>query len=105
MPEPLVLIAAFGGLGLVIVAVSRLNGGSPVDFSGLFPAQGRTDWPQGVQEGDAPHFAVDHVDALRSARPAPGPPGPSIRELGAAEPTITWTEPVAANVHRLVPKR
>jgi len=98
MPAPVVLIAAFGGFGLVIAAVAGLNGGAPIDFSGLFPAHGRSDWPQGVQEDDVPHFAVDHVDALRLAGRAGGP---SIHELSSPEAPIPRVELVAANVHRL----
>jgi len=34
-------------------------------FSGMFAAPGRSDWPSGVQEADAPRFAVDHAASLR----------------------------------------
>ena len=41
-------------------------------FSGLFPAQGPPDWPHGVQEPDAPRFALEHVKALRPNGDGPG---------------------------------
>ena len=39
-------------------------------FAGLFPSRGGRDWPTGVQEGDAPRFAVQHLDDLRPGQPA-----------------------------------
>jgi hypothetical protein len=47
----------------IITARGRSGGG--VAFAGLFPAQGRRDWPHGVQESDAPRFALEHAAALR----------------------------------------
>jgi hypothetical protein len=101
VPAPLVPIAALVGFVVVTVAVTWLNLGSPVDFGGLFPAQGRRDWPRGVQEGDVPRFAVDHAEGLRPARPADGL---SIQELADPRP-IPRIEPVVVRpVHRLTLK-
>jgi hypothetical protein len=55
----------------LITARGRSGGGGDVAFAGLFPAQGRSDWPHGVQESDAPRFAVEHAAALRSAADEP----------------------------------
>jgi hypothetical protein len=55
------------GFGFLMVAGARLGAGSHLSLAGLFPAHGVRDWPVGVQETDAPHFAVAHLDALRPA--------------------------------------
>jgi hypothetical protein len=102
VPAPVALFATLVGFGLVTLAGAWLCEGSALDFSGLFPAQGRSDWPTGVQEGDAPRFAVEHVDALRPIHPADGA---SIRELNGLDPAGVWIEPVVLDVHRLAPKR
>jgi hypothetical protein len=43
----------------------------------MFAAPGRPDWPNGVQEEDAPHFAVDRVLIVR--------PGDEAGDGGTAE--------------------
>jgi hypothetical protein len=43
----------------------RSGGTADLPFAGLFPTQGRSDWPHGIQESDAPRFAVEHAAALR----------------------------------------
>lgn len=53
------------GFGFILVAGIRLGEGSRDLLAGLFPAHGARDWPTGVQEGDAPRFAVGHLDGLR----------------------------------------
>jgi hypothetical protein len=58
------------GLAAAVVVVLRTPGGRRGDgpaglLSGLFAAQGRPDWPHGVQEPDAPRFAVEHALELR----------------------------------------
>jgi hypothetical protein len=71
-----------GGLALVcgagvlfVFTASRLTRGAYVAFEGLFAQQGRRDWPQGVQEGDAPRFSMSHAEALRPGTPVVlGPP-------------------------------
>jgi len=101
MPAPLVLIATVVGFVLVVAMVVTLNGGRPVDFSGLFPAHGRSDWPQGVQEPDLPRFALDHADALRAADRAERS---TVRGCGPVEPAMPRVERVATNVRRLAPR-
>jgi len=49
----------------MLTARGRSGGAVDVAFGGLFPAQGRSDWPHGVQESDAPRFAVEHAASLR----------------------------------------
>jgi hypothetical protein len=68
-------LALIGGAGLIVFAASRLTSGAYVAFEGLFARPGQRDWPQGVQEGDAPRFSLLHADALRPGTPvALGPP-------------------------------
>jgi len=57
------LVAA--GFASVIVAGAWLGAGTHQSLAGLFPAQAPRSWPHGVQEPDAPHFALDHAEALR----------------------------------------
>ena len=49
----------------MLSARGRSGGAADVAFAGLFPAQGRSDWPHGVQESDVPRFAVEHAASLR----------------------------------------
>jgi hypothetical protein len=49
------------------------GGGPALLFSGMFAAPGRPDWPHGVQEEDAPRFAVDRAAALRPGDEAGDP--------------------------------
>ena len=88
-----------GGLALVCAAgvlfvfgATRLTKGAYVAFEGLFARQGQRDWPQGVQEGDAPHFSLSHADALRPGTPVrlgpalvddPDDPHPETIDLGS----------------------
>ena len=88
-----------GGLALVcaagvlfVVSASRLTRGAYVAFEGLFAQQGRRDWPQGVQEADAPRFSLSHADALRPGTPVrlgpalvddPEDPHPETIDLGS----------------------
>jgi hypothetical protein len=84
------------GFGFLLIAGSWLGSGVPtaLALAGLFPAQGVRDWPTGVQEGDAPRFAVEHLDGLRPGAAAKdgvaqqriddlGDPCPEIIELGS----------------------
>ena len=63
----------------MLTARGRGGGAADVAFGGLFPAQGRSDWPRGVQESDAPRFSVEHAQALR-----PGADG-AIRDHDAGD--------------------
>ena len=102
MPAPVEVVATIFGFGLVIFAGARLNRGAPMDFSGLFAARGRSDWPYGVQEGDAPHFEVAHLESLR-------PPGssqdPSVDELDVVAPATLRLARLAWDLHRPALKR
>ena len=49
---------------------ARLGAGSYHSLlRALSPRSGVRDWPTGVQEGDAPRFAVSHLDGLMPDRP------------------------------------
>ena len=54
---------------LIVVGSTRLGPGASLTLSGLWAPQGRTDWPHGVQEMDAPQFEVTHLDALQPGTP------------------------------------
>jgi hypothetical protein len=69
MSDGVVYITLVVGFGFVIVAGARLGAGSHSLLGGLFPASGVRDWPMGVQEADAPRFAVAHLDGLRPDHP------------------------------------
>ncbi len=97
MPAPIVLTVVLCGFGLVVVTVVALNDGAPMDFGGLFPAHGRSDWPQGVQEGDAPRFALDRLDRSRT----PGATTRAIQDITAAEPATPPTERLDPRIRRL----
>jgi hypothetical protein len=69
MSDVVVSVTVIVGFGFVIVAGAHLGAGTHRSLAGLFPASGVRDWPQGVQEGDAPRFAVAHLDGLRPDQP------------------------------------
>jgi hypothetical protein len=102
VPAPVEVVATLVGFGLVAAAGAALNRGAPMDFSGLFAMRGRSQWPYGVQEGDVPHFELDHLDGLR-------PPGidkdTSILELDVAEPANGDVKRLSWDVHRVALKR
>ncbi|HEX7950330.1 MAG TPA: hypothetical protein VF494_08275 [Candidatus Limnocylindrales bacterium] len=98
MAAPFVPIATVAGFGLFIVAVTRLNEGRPVEVGGIFPANGRSDWPRGIQERDVPRFAIDRAPATRA-----GPAGDAVRdqepwieELPAPLPSMPAIERIVA---------
>ena len=62
MSDGVVSLSLVVGFGFILIAGSHLGAGS---LAGLFAARGVRDWPTGVQEGDAPRFAVRHLDGLR----------------------------------------
>ena len=66
------LVAAFG---LPLLAGALLGAGTDSILTGLFPQDGRRDWPHGVQETDVPRFAVEHLDALGPLAPGNRLPG------------------------------
>ena len=49
-------IAVIVALGLIVIAGRVLGADTDLAVAGLFPAQGRSDWPHGVQEWDVPRF-------------------------------------------------
>jgi hypothetical protein len=98
VPDPLVPIAPIAGFGLVVALVSILNERRPVDVGGLFPLQGRNDWPQGVQEPDAPRFVLDRPDRRQ-------PFAAEIDEVQAPAGALPRPERVLPRVHRFVPDR
>ena len=65
MPDGVVSVTLVVGFGFILIAGSRLGAGSHHALAGLFAQHGVRDWPRGVQETDAPRFAVRHLDALR----------------------------------------
>ena len=76
MPDGTTYLSLIVAFGFVLVAGARLGAGSHTGLAGLFPAHAGRDWPIGVQESDAPHFAVVHLDALQPGTPVllEGPP-------------------------------
>jgi len=69
MSDGVVYITLIAGFGFLIVAGAHIGAGSYHSLFGLFPGSGVRDWPTGVQEGDAPRFAVSHLDGLMPDRP------------------------------------
>ena len=67
------------GFGFLLVAGALFGAGTDSILTGLFPQNGRRDWPQGVQETDVPRFAVEHLDALGPL--APGNRLPGVTEI------------------------
>jgi hypothetical protein len=49
------------------------RGGPALLFSGMFTSPDRPDWPAGVQEEDAPRFALEHASAARSGASGTAP--------------------------------
>ena len=95
MPDVATAFWLIIGIGFVLMAANWLGSGLPtaLTLAGLFPAQGVRDWPTGVQEADAPRFAVEHLDGLRPGAAYDGvaqqrfddldDPYPEIIELGS----------------------
>lgn len=75
MSDGVTVLALILGFGLVLIAGAKVGPSTPTFLAGLFPPVGARDWPTGVQEPDAPRFAVAHLDALR----------PDLRPVTAAE--------------------
>ena len=67
MSDGVTILALILGFGFVLVAGAKVGPASPTFLAGLFPPHAGRDWPTGVQEPDAPRFAVAHLDALRPA--------------------------------------
>ena len=69
MSDPFPILALVACSCLIIVGSLRIGPATSLALSGLWAPQGRSDWPHGVQEMDAPHFAVVHLDALQPGTP------------------------------------
>jgi hypothetical protein len=69
MSDGVVAITVIAGIGFILFAGAHLGRGSTQAFTGLFAPQGVRDWPMGIQEADAPRFAVAHLDDLRPGQP------------------------------------
>lgn len=68
MPDAVVYVATLLGCSLGAIGGAWLLG-TRMWLLGVVTSQGRDSWPRGVQEQDAPHFAVAHADALRPSVP------------------------------------
>jgi hypothetical protein len=60
------VIAGFVGIAL---AGARFGAGSTMSFAGLFARSGQRTWPQGIQESDAPRFALERLGGPEDAAP------------------------------------
>ena len=69
MSDGVTYLGVVVGFGFILIAGARLGAGSHHSLGGLFAGQRVRDWPTGVQEGDAPRFAVGHLDGLRPGHP------------------------------------
>ena len=77
------------GLASAVIGVFTAAGGGrgqgpALLFSGMFAGAARSDWPSGVQEADAPRFAVEHAASLRPGEP----PEPVDRPSATAEDEV-----------------
>jgi len=83
------VIAGFAGIAL---AGARFGAGSTTSFVGLFARSGQRTWPQGIQEPDAPHFALDRPggpgdgDDAASVRPAARDDSSPVESVAPAGP-------------------
>jgi hypothetical protein len=102
VPVSFDLVSTMVGFGLVIVAGARFGAGSTLALRGLFPAQGRSDWPQGIQEGDVPRFVLDPAPALRSTDRGEVQ---SILELDPFQASTPTLEPIEPHVRHLAAHR
>ncbi|MFL5674362.1 MAG: hypothetical protein ACJ779_05115 [Chloroflexota bacterium] len=93
MSDAVIDITLVAGFAFIVVAGSRLGAGSHHALVGLFGGRGSRDWPTGVQEADAPRFAIGHLDGLRPGQPTlvavsatederPGEPRAELIDLG-----------------------
>src|SRR3954447_23300308 len=69
MSDLAVLVAVLLGFALLILGASWLGAGSTLSLQGLWARPAMRDWPEGVQEDDAPRFSVDHLEGLRPGTP------------------------------------
>jgi hypothetical protein len=67
--DPIPVLALLAACSLILVGSTRVGPATSLTLSGLWAPQGRNDWPRGVQEMDAPQFAVTHLDTLQPGTP------------------------------------
>ena len=101
MPASVELVSVIVGFGLITFAGARLGAGSHLSLTGLFANQAVDAWPRGVQEGDVPHFAVEHADTLRH-RPVQASP---FEDLALDSPEPPRSVLVAIEVRHRTPRR
>lgn len=89
MSDQLMIVWMMVGFGFLLVAGAWLGAGSHTALVGLFAARGVRDWLTGIQEADAPHFAVAHLDSLRPAEATPTETTPAEATPAEATPTET----------------
>lgn len=87
------------GFGLAVIGGAWLVG-SRLWLGGLVSIRQPSDWPHGIQEPDAPRFAVDHAEALR-----PDPAEVSPFEDLAADSALPMPEIVELHVRSYVHRR
>jgi hypothetical protein len=104
--ESITLVTVVVGFGLVTVVIAWLGDGH-LSLGAFLPVQPRDEWPRGVQEGDVPHFAVEHVDALRpgsdGSAAAGDMPGSSVTVDRDDQP-VAQPEIVELYTRRLAPR-
>jgi hypothetical protein len=76
--DPFTIVLVAVGFGAIAVAGARF-GASTTSLAGLFVRQGAPSWPRGVQEDDAPHFALERL--------ASDPPGRADATAGLEDRT------------------
>lgn len=84
--DPLTIALVIIGFAGIALAGARFGAGSTMSITGgLFPRSGQPGWPKGMQEADAPHFAVDRLGATSSDQAA---------EVSGAQEDAAMLEPV-----------
>jgi hypothetical protein len=69
--DPLTVALVIIGFAGIALAGARFGAGSTMSITGgLFPRSGQPGWPKGMQEGDAPHFAIDRLGGTSSDQTA-----------------------------------
>jgi hypothetical protein len=64
--DALRIVLVLLGFGAIALAGARLGAGSTEAIIGLFSRADRLGWPRGVQEPDAPRFALDRLGPGRA---------------------------------------
>ena len=93
MTDTAIVLTVILGFALIVVGASRLGAGTTLSFQGLWGPSGVRDWPHGVQEGDAPRFAVTHLDDLRPGTQAAIEPIAADEDGDEPRPEMVELEP------------